>query len=174
MKDEKIVAYVKLLQNVERPNLEECWSDGYQIALSGGDETVNPYEEASAEGQQWLDGWWAATAAGRPDVGEVIHLHFGDLVTLSFRIEGLTENAQVRLLCVAGPHPWQDCLLTFALRQDEGQVWVRLDRENAQASDDDFLYFNTKWPCYLLSLKALVETGRGCPYPNEAKIRLGD
>ena len=121
-----------------------------------------------------LTGWWATTADGVPEVGGVLDLHFAGLATLSFRIEDLRENEGVCLRCVSGPGPWQECSLTFSLRQDRDQVWVRLDHENAAASEDDFLYFSTKWPCYLLSLKDLMETGQGRPYPNEAKIHLGD
>ena len=71
---------------------------------------------------QDLEAWWATTADGSPEAGDVVNLHFTDLVTLSFRIEELAETAQVRLRCVAGPHPWQDCSLTFTLRPDADQV----------------------------------------------------
>lgn len=121
-----------------------------------------------------LDGWWATTTDGTPREGEVLRLHFSDVVTLSFRIEELRENALVGLRCVSGPGPWQDCRLTFSLRQGEGQVWVGLEHENPAATEDDFLYFNTKWTCYLLSLRDLIETGRGRPYPSDVKIHLGD
>jgi len=121
-----------------------------------------------------LTGWWATTADGTPQTGGVLDLHFAGLATLSFRIEDLNENERVGLRCVSGPGPWQGCSLTFSLQQDSDQVWVRLDHENDTASDDDFLYFSTKWPVYLLSLKDLIETGQGRPYPNEAKIHLGD
>lgn len=38
-----------------------------------------------------LNGWWATTTDGNPEVGEVLDLHFSDEVTLSFRIEDLKE-----------------------------------------------------------------------------------
>ena len=121
-----------------------------------------------------IEGWWATTADGIPEAGDVLNLHFAGLAMLSFRIEDLKENQRVGLRCVSGPGPWQACSLTFSLRRDSDQVWVRLDHENDAASEDDFLYFSTNWPCYLLSLKDLIETGRGSPYPNEPKIHLGD
>ncbi len=45
---------------------------------------------------------------------------------------------------------------------------------NTAASDEDFLYFSTKWPLYLLSLPDLVESRTGRPYPDDIKIRVGD
>ena len=121
-----------------------------------------------------LIGWWATTADGTPAVGNSLNLHFADLATLSFRIEDLAQNERVQLQCVAGPGTWLDSTLTFSLNSADDQVWVHLDHENKTARDADFLYFSTKWPCYLLSLKALIETGTGRPYPNDIKIHVGD
>ena len=104
----------------------------------------------------------------------MLDLHFTDVITLSFRIDALEENARIRLHCVSGPGLWQHCDLTFSFKQDADQVWVELVHENATASEDDFLYFTTKWTCYLLSLRDLTETGKGRPYPNDTKIHVGD
>lgn len=53
-----------------------------------------------------LCGWWATTTDGTPKVGQVLDLHFTDVVPLSFRIDALEENAVVRLHRVSGPGPW--------------------------------------------------------------------
>ena len=121
-----------------------------------------------------LDGWWATISDGTSKTGEILNLHFSDVLTLSFKIVALRENSFIHLHCISGPGPWQDCDLTFSFTQDNDQVWVSLVHENAAASDDNFLYFNTKWPCYLLSLRDLIETGRGRPYPQDTKIHFGD
>ena len=121
-----------------------------------------------------LDGWWATRTEGKPEIGEVLDLHFLDVATLSFKIMTLHENSLIHLHCLSGPEAWQDCDLTFSLKQDKDQVWIGLVHENAAASDDDFLYFTTKWPCYLLSLRDFIETGKGRPYPNDTKIHVGD
>lgn len=121
-----------------------------------------------------IESWWATKATGTPAVGEVLGLYFEDLATLSFRVDDLEENKRVCLHCVSGPGPWQGSDLTFDLREGDDQVWVRLEHLNEAASDEDFLYFSTKWPCYLLSLRDLIETGTGRPYPNDVKIHLGD
>jgi uncharacterized protein YndB with AHSA1/START domain len=121
-----------------------------------------------------LNGWWANRTDGIPRAGEKLDLHFSDVVTLSFRIERLKENEEIRLTCVSGPGPWQGSSLKFSFRHSGDQVWVTLEHENETASEEDFLYFNTKWTCYLLSLKDLIETGKGRPYPNDVKIHLGD
>ena len=121
-----------------------------------------------------LDGWWTTKTDGNPEINNILELHFSDVVTLFFKVVALQENTLVHLHCVSGPGPWQDSDLTFSLKQAADQVWVGLVHENAAASDDDFLYFSTKWACYLLSLRDLIETGKGRPYPNDVKIHLGD
>ncbi|MEO1090116.1 MAG: hypothetical protein AAFX81_05765 [Pseudomonadota bacterium] len=121
-----------------------------------------------------LAGWWASTADGTPEVGQVVNLHFEALTTLSFEITALEENALVRLQCVSGPGPWQNCQLDFTFQQGEKQIWVDLIHENKSVSESDFLYFRTKWPIYLLSMRDLIETGTGTPYPKETKIQIDD
>ena len=121
-----------------------------------------------------LDGWWATATDGTPEEGHALNLRFSEVVTLSFRIETLTQIALVGLRCVSGPYPWQGSSLSFVLEQDSDQVWVELLHENAAASEDDFLYFSTKWTCYLLSLRDLIEHGTGRPYPNDVKIHIRD
>ena len=121
-----------------------------------------------------IDGWWATKTHGKSDVGEILDLSFSDVVTLRFKIIELQENSLIHLLCTSGPGPWQDCDLYFSFERDVDQVWVDLVHQNDAASDSEFLYFNTKWSCYLLSLRDLIERGKGCPYPNDVKIHLGD
>lgn len=142
----------------------------HQIGIVGD---INKIYRAMHE-PEGLDGWWATKTDGTPEVGHVLDLHFSDVVTLSFRVDALEENSLIRLHCVSGPGPWQDCKLTFSFKQDSDQVWVGLLHENDAASDDHFLYFSTKWTCYLLSLRDLIETGTGRPYPTDVKIHLGD
>ncbi|WDE08499.1 SRPBCC domain-containing protein [Thalassomonas viridans] len=121
-----------------------------------------------------LCGWWASAADISAQTGGSAKLTFSDLAVLNFEYLDIQENAKVALKCVDGPGPWQDSELIFELVQAQEQVFVTLSHRNPAASDEDFLYFSTKWSCYLLSLKALVETGKGRPYPDDIKIHVGD
>ena len=121
-----------------------------------------------------LPGWWATTAVGAAEINGSIDLHFAELATLSFTIRELVLDQAVTLDCTDGPGPWFGSRLRFTLEDAEDQVFLSLVHENAEASDDDFLYFCTKWPLYLLSLRDLIENGAGNPYPNDIKILHGD
>ncbi len=121
-----------------------------------------------------LSEWWATSATGVGEVGKTLDLTFGELVTLSFAVVGLKEEELVRLACSSGPAPWLGSELEFALDDVGDQVFVTLTHRNEGADDESFLYFNTKWPLYLLSLRDFIETGSGRPYPNEIKIHYRD
>jgi len=121
-----------------------------------------------------FSGWWASSAAITAQTGGRAELGFSGLTVLSFEYLEIRANAKVALRCIKGPPPWQGSELVFELEQAADQVFVTLSHQNRAASDEDFLYFSTKWPCYLLSLKALLETGKGRPYPDDIKIHIGD
>ncbi len=121
-----------------------------------------------------LAGWWASSASGTPEVGGTISLHFAGLTTLEFAVDEMIPEEAVALICTEGLGPWRGSRLSFGLQDAEDQVFLSLVHENEGASEDDFLYFSTKWPLYLLSLRDLIETGAGRPYPNDIKIHFGD
>ncbi len=121
-----------------------------------------------------LQGWWATSATGAPSIGSVVELRFGELATLSFLLHRLEENHLVELLCSSGPQPWLNSQLRFALEETEDQTFLTLTHEKDGVDQEAFLYFNTKWPVYMLSLRDYIETGTGRPYPKDTKIHHGD
>ena len=121
-----------------------------------------------------LAGWWASSATGTPEVGSVLRLEFSELAVLSFEIRVLDAPKTFLLECVDGPGAWSGSELRFDLHDNGDQIFVTLLHRNSAATQDDFLYFGTKWPLYLLSLRDLVERGSGRPYPSDIKIHVGD
>ncbi|MEW8525627.1 MAG: SRPBCC domain-containing protein [Candidatus Thiodiazotropha endolucinida] len=121
-----------------------------------------------------LAGWWASSAEISLEVGGNVDLTFDSLTVLKFKYRDIQENKKVAIECVEGPGPWQGSELLFELEQAEDQVFVTLTHQNDASGEEDFLYFSTKWPCYLLSLRDFIETGKGRPYPNDIKIHVGD
>ena len=90
---------------------------------------------------------------------------------------GTTDDARpwrYRLACTDGPGAWAGSELRFQLTETDEQVFVTLTHSSATATDDEFLYFSTKWPVYLLSLRDFLESGAGRPYPRDVKIHVGD
>lgn len=121
-----------------------------------------------------LQQWWSTTATGSAEVGQTLKLGFGGVVTLEFTVLKFEPEKRIRLDCPDGPGPWRNSQLEFVLEQADEQVYVTFQHTNEAASDDEFLYFNTKWPLYLLSLRDLIETGAGRPSPKDIPIYFGD
>jgi hypothetical protein len=59
MLEQNALSYAKLKLNVDVPDLDENWLDGYESAQHETPEESNPYQVGSAEYQQWNEGWWA-------------------------------------------------------------------------------------------------------------------
>jgi len=118
-----------------------------------------------------LIGWWPTTAHGTPQVGGRLELTFPGYPNHVWEILELVPGERVHLRCEDGPGPWLKTELRFELHPTESQVFVTLEHLHLDAESDAYLYFNTKWPTFLLSLKNLLETGRGQPYPNDLRIQ---
>ncbi len=57
---------LKLRFTIDHPNIEECYTDGYEAALAELDEEVNPYKPDSSEYEQWANGWWDGFYGDKP------------------------------------------------------------------------------------------------------------
>ena len=60
------LAQVRLLFNVQYPDYEAVWLEGYDAALCEADEISNPYDINSKAYQFWQDGWWAGCLGEAP------------------------------------------------------------------------------------------------------------
>jgi hypothetical protein len=71
---------------------------------------------------------------------------------------------------VDGPADWIGTKVGFDLACD-GDWTIVLFRHRGWKEPIEFMHHcSTKWAIYLMSLKSLVETGTGKPYPDEVKI----
>lgn len=142
----------------------------HRVGIRGSPSAV--YAALIQPGQ--LKSWWASHATGSPRIGHELVLNFAGLAQLTFKILELVPDQRVSLQCVSGPGPWVGSELGVDLEPTDDQVFLTLTHSNVDPADPSYLYFNTRWPVYLLSLKSLIEIGKGMPYPTEAKIHHGD
>ena len=116
-----------------------------------------------------LCGWWTHTTSGGTDLGDSLEFRFGDHVT-TMEIETLDDQQHVEWLCT-GSHPqWRGTRVAFRLIPRGEKTTLRFDHRDWQEADDFFALCSTKWATFLLSLKELVETGEGRPFPNDRAI----
>lgn len=57
--NKELLPYLKLKLELEHPNLEDCWHEGYYSVQLDLELEDNPYEEDSKEAEFWSQGWWA-------------------------------------------------------------------------------------------------------------------
>jgi uncharacterized protein YndB with AHSA1/START domain len=120
--------------------------------------------------QQGLAGWWTSNTKGEGDkVGNTIEFRFG-AGGFDMRVTGLTPSALVQWQVTTGPEEWVGTTITFELKQD-GDYTIVLFKHLGWKEPVEFMHHcSTKWAIFLMSLKALVETGKGNPDPHDVKI----
>ena len=71
---------------------------------------------------------------------------------------------------VDGPEEWIGTRITFDLKQSDHWAIILFKHAGWKQPVEFMHHCSTKWAVFLLSLKSLLETGRGAPYPKEIKL----
>lgn len=84
----------------------------------------------------------------------------------------VTKDAknQVHWKCENGPPEWIGTDITFELSEQDGMTILLFGHRNWKEEVEGTYHCSMKWATFLLSLKALVETGKGRPSPEDLKI----
>jgi Activator of Hsp90 ATPase homolog 1-like protein len=116
-----------------------------------------------------LAGWWTNTTQGETQVGGVIRFRFG-AGGIDMKVLELFPARRVLWQVVEGPVEWIGTKVSFDLRQ-EGEWTLVLFKHEGWKEPVEFMHHcSTKWGVFLLSLKSLLETGKGAPAPNDIKL----
>jgi uncharacterized protein YndB with AHSA1/START domain len=116
-----------------------------------------------------LAGWWATDTRGEGELGRVLEFRF---VAGGFDIKVLELDSAKRVLwqVVDGPEEWLGTTINWDLNQ-EGDYTVILFKHEGWKEPVEFMHHcSTKWAMFLMSVKSLVETGKGAPFPNDVHI----
>jgi uncharacterized protein YndB with AHSA1/START domain len=117
-----------------------------------------------------LSGWWTSNTTGESDkVGGIIQFRFG-AGGFDMKVAALTPPASVLWELAEGPEEWMDTQISFDLKQDGEYVIVLFKHLNWKEPVEFMHHCSTKWAIFLMSLKSLVETGKGAPDPVDVKI----
>ncbi|WP_239068810.1 SRPBCC family protein [Cellulomonas pakistanensis] len=116
-------------------------------------------------------GWWTDRAAGDGGAGGRLVLPFrGAAEPYAMDVLTAEPGAHVRWRVAAGPPEWLGTHVDFRLRPS-GPGTVVLFTHQGWAEPVEFLHHcSTKWATFLLSLRELVETGRGRPQPHDLRV----
>ena len=119
-------------------------------------------------------GWWTEETTGDARVGGTITVCFRDHGVEKGRMEmevvRLDPGREVQWRVRTGPEEWIGTDVTFALREEGGYTIVLFGHRGWREAAEFMAHCSMKWATFLLSLRALVETGRGSPSPGDLKI----
>jgi uncharacterized protein YndB with AHSA1/START domain len=127
---------------------------------------------AAVEG---VAGWWTRETGGQSKVGGTVTTRFRDpdgkeIGYMEFEVLELEPNRAVRWRCKAGPEEWVGTDVTFQLSDAGDQTILLFGHRNWREAVEFTAHCSMKWATFLLSLRELVETGKGSPSPDDLKI----
>jgi uncharacterized protein YndB with AHSA1/START domain len=119
-------------------------------------------------------GWWTHDTTGESKSGGTVKVLFrspnGDEKgQMEFEVIELGPK-DVRWRFKSGPEEWVGTDVTFSLSQAGDYTVVLFGHRNWREAVDFTAHCSMKWATFLLSLRDLVETGKGKPAPDDLKI----
>jgi len=132
------------------------------------------YEALST--REGLAAWWTTNTQGESKVGGVLKFRFSsegkEIGGFDMNVLELEPNKRVLWEVVEGPAEWIGTRISFDLRQ-EGEYSIVLFKHQGWREPVEFMHHcSTKWAIFLMSLKSLIESGKGSPSPDD--VRIGD
>jgi uncharacterized protein YndB with AHSA1/START domain len=119
--------------------------------------------------QSGLAGWWTKNTTAEGKVGAILQFRFAGGGP-DMKLKALSRNKRVKWECVGGPAEWLGTELTFDLKREGNLTIVLFSHRGWKKPTEFFRHCSCKWAYFLLSLKSLVEDGKGTPYPRDRSI----
>jgi hypothetical protein len=122
-----------------------------------------------------LAGWWTTDTQGESaKVGGLIKFRFShegrEIGGFDAKVLELRPAERVLWQVIEGPPEWLGTKISFDVKQ-EGAYAIVLFKHTGWKEPVEFMHHcSTKWAMFMLSLKELVETGKGRPSPNDVQI----
>ncbi len=116
-----------------------------------------------------LAAWWASNTQGEGEVGGVLQFRFG-AGGFDMKVLELQPATRVLWQVIDGPEEWIGTKVSWNLKQDGDYVVVLFKHQGWKEPVEFMHHCSTKWAIFLMSLKSLLETGKGTPDPHDTKI----
>ncbi|MET8087658.1 SRPBCC domain-containing protein [Micromonospora sp. NPDC005237] len=117
-----------------------------------------------------LAAWWTTDTVGKSEVGGQLAFRFGDAGGFDMEVLELDPTGNVRWRVTDGPGEWVGTEIDWRLDQRGDYTIVLFSHEGWREPGEFMHHCGTKWATFLMSLKELVETGRGRPAPDDVQI----
>ncbi|MFC9437778.1 SRPBCC domain-containing protein [Nocardia sp. NPDC057030] len=113
--------------------------------------------------------WWAGDTKGDADAGGVIEFRF-TAGGFDMKVADAQPGERVLWEVIGGPEEWIGTQVVWDLKREDGYTIILFKHQGWKEPGEFMHHCSTKWATYLLSLKQLVETGKGAPDPHEVRI----
>jgi uncharacterized protein YndB with AHSA1/START domain len=119
--------------------------------------------------QSGLAGWWTKDTEAQAKVGSVAKFRFGKGGGPDMEIVALVPDRMVHWRCRANTwsDEWINTELTFEIESRGEKTTVSFSHRRWLKESDFMRHCSQKWATFLLSLKGLVEQGKGAPAPDD-------
>jgi hypothetical protein len=111
-----------------------------------------------------------ACGCGRWNAQDRLHCRGKILGGFDLKVLELDPGKRVLWQVVEGPAEWIGTKIGFDLKQEDDFSIVLFKHEGWKEPVEFMSHCSTKWAVFLLSLKSLVETGKGKPSPDDVQI----
>jgi uncharacterized protein YndB with AHSA1/START domain len=140
----------------------------HRVAISAPLKSV--YEAvATTEG---ISQWWTRDGVrGESSEGSKIGFYFGSPDPAAvMEVTRLDPGGHVNWNCIEGADEWVGTNLSFDLTHNDGQTVVLFAHADWRDPSEFMAHCSARWAYFLLSLKSLLETGTGTPFPEDLKF----
>ena len=124
---------------------------------------------ATADG---ISDWWTRDGVrGQAREGSRLQFFFNQPEPSAvMEVTELDPGGQVSWNCVGGADEWIGTRVTFDLRPADGETVVLFTHADWRSPTEFMAHCSARWAYFLFSLKSLVETGKGTPFPDDLKF----
>jgi uncharacterized protein YndB with AHSA1/START domain len=120
--------------------------------------------------REGLSAWWTNDTQGEGKVGGVLQFRFG-AGGFDMKVLELHPAKHVLWQVVDEPEEWIGTKISWELKQ-EGDWTIVFFKHQGWKEPVEFMHHcSTKWGVFLLSLKSLLETGKGSPLAKRYQAR---
>ncbi len=130
----------------------------------------NVYQAVSTS--QGISEWWTRDGVqGESLEGSTLAFYFGGSDPAAvMEVTRLDPEGSVKWRCIDGADEWIGTSQSFDLSRQGDNTVVLFTHAGWRSPSEFMAHCSARWAYFLLSLKSLVETGKGTPFPEDLKF----
>jgi len=141
----------------------------HQVGVKASPEVVYKYLTETAKLAQW---WTTDTRGSGVKVRDTLEFWFFNSFCQKFMVKELNPGKRVAWKSPKGQgaNEWEETEVTFELSTDEKQTFIQFRHSGWRESTNFQGHCSMRWAVFLLSLKDVLERGKGRPIPYDLDV----